>query len=616
MGAVLSPKARRLALALAVGLSPLALPTPDAGAVGTMAAGDARAAEQRLAIAAAPGRVALWSQVRLTGQSGEVAIVLPVADGAQLDWASRAFFESLEVATAPRIVAPSGAPGCPGDSDPEPAAHVVGDVQGTATLEPIETAILDDAAAVTAWADANGMTISSGLSVALQTAGAVRFFVARFPAPRGSSLTKALRVVTPGALPSFPLVLTQAPSQPLDVVLWSTGPGRATIDGTEVFVDTADLVFDVGNTTSNYRDLLASALGSQGALVYQASSHESLRDIIPAGEGGPEIDSVIRTYFDRAGNLGETTGDPVTCTTSAAVVLGQGTRIGSTCPRTALGVAGGAAPCTADVIEPGEVDPALLRCGPLADDIAVMLSDLVPSDAWLTRAAARIPMGGVGANHDVTFAAGDRLDPVVVSASVDLSGCGGSGPGTTSSGPSTGSGEPSGAGPGAGSGGEIVEVPVYAYDGCACGGDYVIVDMAEVAEEDAPEGYYVDEGDGCSSEGSDTYIEGDYSSSAPDDCSGESYDASDSYYDDGCGCDASDAEGLEGDGCSCDAADSGAADSCDCGEGIDATGDACGGEDCAVKQEKRPRRPNKLAYIGLGVIIAWRRGTRRKRRAS
>jgi hypothetical protein len=580
-----------------------------------MAAGDARVVEQRLALSASNGRVALWSQVQLAGTTGEVGIVLPVADGAQLDWGSRAFFESLEVATAPRIVPPSNAPGCPGQ-EPEKVAHVAGDVQGSATLEPIETAILDDAAAVTTWANQNGLVISTGLSVALQTAGPVRFFVARFSAPNGTALTKALRVVTPGALPSYPLVLTQAQSQPVDVVLWSTGPGRATVEGTAVVVDTSDLIFDVGNVTSNYDELLASALGSQGSFVYQASSHEALRDTLQAGENGPDIDSVIRTYFDRAATFGDATLDPAGCATAAAVVLGQTTPIGTTCPRTALGVAGGGAACTADVIDTGEIDPALLRCGPMADDIAVLLSDLVGADAWLTRTAARIPVGGVGADRDVSFATGDRRDPVEIASAVDLSGCGGSGPGTTSSGPSTGSGDPSGAGPSAGSGTvQVVEVPVYAYDGCACGGEYIVVDYESVAEDDAPEGYYVDEGDGCSSDASDTYVEGDYSSDSPDDCSGESYDASDSYYDDGCGCDSSDADSLDSDGCSCDAGDSGASgDACSCGEGIDATGDACGGEDCAVKQERRPRRPNKLAYTGLGVLILWRRGTRRLRR--
>lgn len=604
-------------LVLAIGLlGPAALSVSEnAGAVGLMAAGEERAIEQRLAMAVAPGRVSLWSQVRVDGQGGTIAIVLPVADGTAIDWGSRAFFESLEVATAPRVIPPDGAPAvCPGDQ-PEPLAQVVGDVAGSATLEPAETLVLDDVAAVQAWATSQGLSISPALDVALQTAGPVRFFVARFSAPAGPALTKALRVVTTGGTPAIPLVFTQATTQPVDVVLWSLGAGRAQLAGTAALIDTSDLVFDVGAVSSNYRDLLSSALGSQGALVYQMSSHEALRDTIPAIEGGPEIDSVIRTYFARAALLGEVTGDPNACTTAAAVVLGQGSRMGTTCPRTQLGVAGGGAPCSADVIDVGEVDPNLLRCGPLSDDLAVLLSDLVPGDAWLTRAAARIPTGQVGANKNVTFPGGERLDPIVSATSIDLSGCGGSGQGgMPTSGPSTGAGDSSGVGPSAGSGsGTVVEVPVYAYDGCACGGEYVIIDYESVDADDAPEGYYVDEGDGCSSETADTYVDDDYSTSAPDDCSGETYDAGDSAYDDGCGCDTADAESVDAEGCSCDAADSGAADSCDCGEGIDAT-DGCG-EDCAVKPVRRPRRINRYVYIGLGILIPLRRWSRPKRKA-
>jgi hypothetical protein len=438
--------------------------------------------------------------------------------------------------------------------------------------------------------------------------------VARFSAPGGLSLTKALRVVTPAGAPVVPLVLTQAGADPVDVVLWSVGDGRAVFDGTPALIDTSALVFDVGEVTSNYRALAALALGTQGALLFQMASHESLRDTIPASEGGPDIDSVVRTYFSRAATYGEVTGNADTCTTAVAVVLGQSARVGTTCPRTTLGVVGGGAPCTADVIETGEVDPALLRCGLLADDLAVLLSDQVAQAAWLTRAAARIPAGGVGANKNVTFQGEERLDPIVSANSIDLSNCDSTGEGGMSSGPSSGAGTPNGSGPSAGSGsGTVVDVPVYAYDGCACGGEYIVIDYEEVDADEAPDGYYVDEGDGCSSDSSDTYVDDDYSSSAPDDCSGESYDAGDTAYDDGCGCDTADAESIDGDGCSCDAADSGGADSCDCGEGIDATGDSCGGEDCAVKGQRRPRRINRIVYLVIAIVIPIRRLSRPKR---
>lgn len=611
----LSRRFRPLLVALGLAGALLLSATEEARAVGLMAAGEKKAIEQRLALSVGPGRVSLWSQVRVDGPGGEIAIVLPVTDGTAIDWGSRAFFESLQAASAPRVIPPDGAPAvCPGD-DPETLVEVVGDVAGGATLEPVETLVLDDLPAVEAWATSHGLTISSGLNVALQTAGSARFFVARFAAPNGPALTKALRVVVPGGTPTIPLVLSQASTQPVDVVLWSVGPGRADIEGTPALVDTSDLVFDVGAVSSNYRDLLSSALSTPASVVYQMASHEGLRDTIPVAEGGPTIESVIRTYFERAAQLGEVVGDPDVCVTSAAVVLGQSTRLGTTCPRSQLGVAGGVAPCTADTIDGGEVDPALLRCGPVADDVAILLSDQIPKDAWLTRAAARIPVGQFGADKTVTFATGDRLDPIVSSTSIDLSGCGGNGQGGMPGSGSTGAGDTSGVGPSAGSGTQtFVEVPVYVYDGCACGGEYIIVDYESVDSEEAPDGYYVDEGDGCSSETADTYVDDDYSTDAPDDCSGETYDGSDSAVDDGCGCDTSDAESIDAEGCSCDAPESGA-DSCDCGEGIDATGDGCG-DDCATKPLRKPRRLNRYVYILLGILIPLRRASRPKRNRS
>ncbi len=587
---------------------------PPVTAVGVMSSGDAQPVLQRLALASAGGRTALWSQVRLDGSAGDVGVVLPIPDGTAVDWASRAFFEGLEVCTAPRILPPEGAPQvCPGD-DPEPLAHVAGDLLGAATLEPNEAVILDDAPAVAAWAQARGLTLSPGLSVALQTAGVSRFFVASFSAPAGLSLTKPLRVVVPGGPPTFPLVLSQAGAQPMDVVLWAVGEGRAALDGTPLTLETTDLVFDVGNVSSNYPDLLAAALGSQGSHVLQMASHEALRDTVSATPDGPAIESFIRTYFDRAALFGETVGAPEDCVTAAAVVLGQSSRVGTTCPRTSLGVAGGAAPCAADVVDTGEVDPGLLRCGPLPDDLAVLLSDSVPGSVWVTRVAARIPAGAVGGDEDVTFPGGNRLDPVVAATGVDLSGCGGSGQGGGGSGTGagTGSGSPSGAGPSAGSGsGTTVDVPIYAYDGCACAGSYIVVGYDEVAEEEAPDAYYVDEGDGCSSDGRETYASDEYATSTPDDCAGESYDAGDSYYDDGCGCDSSDVDSA-GDGCSCDAGDSGAADSCSC-DGIDATGDGCGGEDCSVRTDRKRRPINRLVYVALAIAIPLRRLSRPRR---
>src|SRR5262245_9717842 len=95
----------------------------DAGAVGWMVSSGTEAREERVALAVSPGRTTLFSQLRVESQGGTFAIVVPVADGAALDWSSRAFFEALETSTAPRVIGPQGVEAaCPGSD--EPPAHV------------------------------------------------------------------------------------------------------------------------------------------------------------------------------------------------------------------------------------------------------------------------------------------------------------------------------------------------------------------------------------------------------------------------------------------------------------------------------------------------------------
>ncbi|HSN99820.1 MAG TPA: hypothetical protein VLS89_16100, partial [Candidatus Nanopelagicales bacterium] len=79
-----------------------------AHAFGTLSSGEAAPLEQRVALAVGPDRTTLWTSVRVSssGPGGALGIVAPAAPGAALDWSSSAWFEALEVATAPRVLAP------------------------------------------------------------------------------------------------------------------------------------------------------------------------------------------------------------------------------------------------------------------------------------------------------------------------------------------------------------------------------------------------------------------------------------------------------------------------------------------------------------------------------
>ncbi len=575
------------------------LPT-DAHAVGFMSSGVARPTEERIAVALSEQRTAVFTQLVVESDGAEVAVVVPLPAGALLDWASRAFFESLEVASAPRVLGPVGNDTCPGHD--EPAVHLAGDEEGSEPLVPIELAILEGGTSVEIWAAARNLTVSEQLSTALSVSTSPHFLVALFSAPRGTSVTAPLRVVEPAPLGELPTMLSVAGSEELRITTFAIGPGRAELSLSPITLDLGELALEAGPQTSNFDDLLFEALAPTTYFVGMAS-HESLREDISLRSGGPIVRNFSRGYFERASAYGDTTAQNSQCVAQAAAVLGQSARIGTTCPRTQLGIVGGGVGCTDDVVDAGEVDPELLRCGPLADDLAVALSDLEPDEVWLTRTTHLIRPGGAGAQLPITFPGGARLDPSFVASSIDFSECsegaGGSG-GGSSSGPGSG---PNGTGSGTTPGdGTTVEVPLYVYDGCSsCGtGTYVIADYVEADADSAPDAYY--EGDDCEGDTSGSY--------SGDSCSGDSVDYYDDGYDvsaDACDCSDTGADFADED-CSCD---DGFADSCS-GESF-AEGCDCGGDSACstAKKRKRPRRINMFVYGALIVIVPVRRWTRR-----
>ncbi|MBK8940704.1 MAG: hypothetical protein IPM79_24575 [Polyangiaceae bacterium] len=568
----------------------------EAYAVGWLGGPGSSPTEERIAIASSLERTTLVVQVRFTSAGGPVAVLIPVDEGAMAAWSSRAFFEGLEDATAPRVVAPDSIDGMCGD---EPASFVFSDAEPLAPLDATEIAIVQSPADVAPWAAERGLLLTPALTSALgEAAPAQRFLIARFEAPEGDSLTRALRVVAPGASSSLPLELTAAGTTPLRIVTWTFGAGRAIPAGSELFLDASRLTLGAAEKTSNYPSLLEAAFGAELSDPYliDMSSHPSLAEAVALGDPGPVAPAFSSSYFSRAAEYGEAIETPSTCIQSAAAILGQSAPVGTACPRSEVAIVGAAA-CTSDAFQPGQVDPALLRCGAALDDLAVILSDVEPDEVWLTRSTIMLAPAAVATQRTLTFAAGPRLDPVLEAGAVDLSGC------PDGSGGAGGAGAGGGAvnGPtSSGTGGTVVEVPIYSSDGCTCDGAPAVVGYVEETESEAPDAYYVDE---CSGDTSGSY-EG-------DDCSSTTESGSDSAFDD-CSCEDTGSYDTSEDACS----------------GGDSSSDSCGGDtggegsegcdfECAVRTKpaagKRPRRRlNVIVYAALFVIVPVRRWTRRR----
>jgi hypothetical protein len=551
-------------------------------------------AEQRIAVSVGPSRTTVWTSLRFVAAPGPVAILVPVPVGASLDVSSDAWFEALEEATAPRIFPPVGeSPSCPGTSGPPDPFQVAGEISHVPTLPPQATALLPDAGAVASWVQQAGLTLSPATAAGLGALGGSQFLAVLFTAPGGTALTRTLRVAMPGAPAALPLALLRASGNDLLVTAWFLGQGAGGTVGTvPAPVDPATLEWEAASAESDYIDqrLMALTLAEPRGALLEAAGHEALSTSVSIAAGTASIDGVVATYFERAAAYGDAPANPAPCVTAADAAMASSEVVAASCPRADLGLVGGGAACVESPAA-GTVDPAALRCGSQADDLAVALSGLSPAATWLTRQSLLIAPQTPAQDWPIGFAAGPTVTPILTAAAVDVGGCygqdGGAGPCFASS----GAGGPVGpgvTGPGSGEGAG------GGHDGSGSGngsgtnaGDVVqtALDVASDASDDD------DSDSGC-----------DCGSSSGSGSSGSSDDSSSSS-----GCSGS----SSSDGSSSSGCDSGG-DSSGCSGG-DAGGGSCDCSAAGHTQHRRAPKASVLAFLALGLIAPLRRRGRRSR---
>jgi hypothetical protein len=618
-----------------------ALAAGNAHAVGSLSSHGHTPLEQRVVLAVGPQRTTLWSQLRLRAEPGLVAVVVPAAPGAALDWATPAFTEALELATAPRIVPPDGTTGvCEGDHVPPDVTDVVGVLYHEPVLEAEEVVTLSDAAAVVAWATAHGMNVSPDLEIGMVGLGDVRFVVASFQAAGGDVLTPTLRVVAPAPAPFLPFVLGQATDAVLDVTVWTIADGHAHLDGTAVTVDPDDLVYDAESGETNYESVRAAALAPYGphAWLTECASRGALVAPVDLPTTDHVVPPVVESYF-AAGALYDLGGfDAKACTEAALAALALQAPVAASCPRAELGIVDGIGSCSEAPLR-GEVAPEALRCGS-ADDLAVALSGIEAASAELTRLAMRIAPGSTGFSEPVDVITGaTTVTPVLEAGDIDLDSC-----------------EEPPAEPLPDDPSHTATVPVYRRDrGCgsapAAAPAYWTTVEVDSGEE-APEAYYADTdcsgntsgtravydsgssstpatGDGSSSadsgtSGDDCDSGSSSSSTSGDDCGGDSGTTSsgDDCSSDSGSSSGDDCDSYEGESDSCDSG-SGSSGGDDCGGSSSGGGDDCGGGssgggescdlgDCSIGHRRVRPRLSILVMALISLLTPLRRFTRRR----
>jgi hypothetical protein len=571
--------------------------------------------EQRVAIALGPDRTTEWTSLRFVAPPGPVAFVVPVAPGAAVDRSSDAWLESLEVATAPRVFPPVHAsPTCPGEDAGAPAHPFdLGDaLDHEPSLPAAEVVVLDGAGALASWASSRGLVLAGDLAADLGATGASRFVGVRVDAPGGLALGPTLRVVVPGAAAALPLGLVRAGAGELRVTAWIVGAGRASLTGADaITIDDGAITWRAAKGRSNYEEARSAALaaaGPAGALA-EAASHEALAASTPIDDGRASIDGVVVTYFERAVAYGDTSGDATACVAAAASALASALPVAATCAPGQLAATDGE-PCEEKVAE-GELDPAALRCGEAADDLAIALGGATPSTSWLTRQTFVVPASGRGVDRAVELAQGEALTPVRFASKLDASGCPPAGSAPPGGQPGTGSATPAGHDPPGGSS------PVVPSTGGAQGAN------GEASHDGALSGAVAHVSGGCDCSGTSSSAEGSDQGSTDDGCGGDT-SSSDEQDDSGCSsstsgdssgsdsCDSSSSSGSSG-GDSCGSSGSSGGESC-------SGGDSSGGGDCSIHAgrgagaRKRPLRLSPTAMALLAMLATLRRARRPSRR--
>jgi hypothetical protein len=581
----------------------LALAPSQAEAAGLLLArgltGDVQIKEARGALSRGPARSTAWHQLLFEGGNAEELLwLLPVPSGAAVDVAATSFFDGLEEATAPRVLAPPGSP--PGNlTCIKPSPEVISPGEGgSSPLVLLGQEVFSEPGAVAPGVEKLGYTLSAADAAALgQALGAGgRLLALRMKAPLVAASTITVRIhgsgVDLGALP-----LLRSPSQAVPFVLWLVGSSRGKVQGVgEVEMEPSALRW-LSSTATNYESLRRSMLEkSKGAnVVLEVAGPGPLRDLT-ALPGGNDLPAFLDAYLRRAFERGEASGDLGSVSDKARDALDDTHPDG--CPRGDL-----LPPEGFTCALPGAQAP--LVPSPGADD----LSFVYPGNAalrWVSRVVGLVPAASALPQVSAGFPGGDPVSVLLTPASVWEGLCspvtpggqgGSSGSGGKNGGFGAGGPRPSGGGGDGGSeagGSDGVDVAASAVDvGCSCA-NVLIGESCNGSSSDGGE----EDSESCNC--NDTSSPEEDSSSEEDACSGSDSGSEDSG--DSC-------SGSEG---------SGGSDSCgsSSSEGSEG-GDSCG-KDCSVSRRgRRPPRFSKWLVLAAAVALPLRRWTRprdRKRR--
>lgn len=385
----------------------------------------------RMVLSISTVQTVLWDQIEYDGDPSEFAWVLPVKQGARVEVATDAWFDTLDAATSATVVSPplDCAPppgvrnggGCGasssdvaplagssrGDTPSSPADSVT--VVHRGTVGPYETVTLstDTPGALNLWLDDHGYAVDADVQPIIDAyiADGFDFIALRLQPGQGIRAMKPVRVISPGASPTLPLRMVAAGTGAfVGIKLFVVSEGRFdTKNFPGAVIPESELSWDHLTIDSNYAKLRKAALdgdggrtwltayAKQGALLSPIKNAASWGNVTYQTSSG-SVATIAEAYLHQAEKNGEFT--IAECDINITQYAESNLVVTDTCPP------GTQNPAECPAAQPTEIDARNLACGE-ADDLAEALSGLHPRDVWITRLEAFLPRTALATDLEV-----------------------------------------------------------------------------------------------------------------------------------------------------------------------------------------------------------------------
>ncbi|MDB4946830.1 MAG: Endo,4-beta-xylanase precursor [Labilithrix sp.] len=362
------------------------------GALPPAGMSEATTLDLEVAVAASTEGSTRWSRLTVGGPF-TVLWLVPVRPGAALDWASDAWLDSLEAASAPRILPPEGEPvGCLFGPKAEETERWG---QRGATTYPRTLAYQPTAGAARTYARDRGFGVSAAVAARIDGTYAAGYGLVALEVTAGQEIvsTPTLRVSDDGPA-VLPFALSGSSRASVRLTALIVGEGGASVP--EV-VEPAPVLWTARGSDHAARRLEALAAAPGLSWIRESASHDALFDGVVV-DAATSIRPAAGAYFDAAGGP-----QHAACEQAARSVGTASGHVGRSCASGALLRVPGGTGCQPTA---GSIDPALLTCGG-ADDLALALAGAAPGSAALTRLVGFVPQGRFGA--DVAITTGQAL---------------------------------------------------------------------------------------------------------------------------------------------------------------------------------------------------------------